>query len=275
MHFKNNLTWLYSTHIRIHNTNKSQFNWSLRKFMVNFFKQAIDHSLFLWWLNLNSSSALKIIGGDSNLPERKLIIKSLQHNELMMHMLDIKGEWISQEEIDKITVLVYSKFSPFNSASSQLKQHVKFSRQSFLALIAIYNICNIGLNYANLNKKKLTFKLSSELTEKELALLQSLHTKLSVIFKKIFEEENSELVQYVSENEKPIALFDNFILMSMMASFISGLYFILSNAQLNLGALLMSYSVTAIAYFYVTRTKAFASAFEKVILKKLHKNRGI
>lgn len=248
--------------------------YSLGKFMVNFIKHAIDHSIFLWWLNLSSSSSLKVIGGDSNLPERKLIIKALQHSEIMMHMLEVKGEWISQKEIEDMTVLVYSKFSPFNNASSQLKHYVKFSRQSFLSLMAIYNLCNIGLNYNMIGKNKLKFKLCDELTVSEKELLQSIYSKLSVIFKKVFEEEDSELVDSINNIKKPSEVFDDLMLVLMVSSFSGGLYNFIGADHLDIGAALLALSLTILGYFYITRVKALGKAFQRTIIYKIHKQKG-
>lgn len=241
--------------------------------MFNFITQAIDKASFSFWLYLNKSNSLGIIGGDSNLPEKKLIIKALDQGEIVSKMMEIKKEWINADELKSLTTVIYNKFSPYRHTCNDFVEKVCIDKQSFLSLLTLYNICNIALK-GNSKKNKAYIKMDVALTEEEIALFHRANIKLKKLMSVVFAE---DLKSFTSIQYKDANKFELFMNKAMHGSL-----FLMSASALanflvfktgNITMLLFLLSGLNFGYLFTIRVNAYSEALRECISNLILKSK--
>lgn len=242
--------------------------------MIGLIQNAIDRSAFLWWFNLNDTSSLKLIGGDSNLPEKKIIIKVLQHSDTLMHMLEIKSQCLTDQQMQALMQVAYKKILPFYYLNPAVMQQFVLNRQSFLSLLTLYNLCNIALNYDHLNKNKLKFHLREALDEQEEALFRTTHHTLKAMFDSIFCQNTQQMIQQHEQPQSKLLLcLDSVMLLLMLSCMMISAYSLFLNHMPNLSSIFALFSLMIATYFYLTRIQSYRTALEHSVVDALNKSR--
>lgn len=240
--------------------------------MLNYFQQTIDIATFNWWLNVNNSDILNIIGGDGDLPEKNLIIRALERNDFTCLLLETRKNLIDASELMGLINILYKKVSPFCHTEYQPNTSDLRNRQSVLALLTLYNICHVVIDENKTQRNKVSFDLKYKLSEAELLLFKKTHSTLKKFFSEIFKEDIQELIQTHGERLNKECTFSNkaMLFAAIFLSIASCLSYVILHLA-NISMTFLAITSTILLYLYFVRVELYSIALERYLIKTIQK----
>lgn len=227
---------------------------------------------FAWWMNTSNSDALQVIGGDSNLPEKKLIIKALERKDFACLMLETRKNLIDSIELMGLVEVIYKKVSPFCHTQYRPSASDIHDRQSILSLLTLYNICHVVMEGKEAASDKVSFQLEKKLDDNELMLFSKNYSALKSFFSEVFEDDKKDLFQaHKNHWHKENILIDQVVVFTVILLVMSACVSYTFLESMNSSMVFLGTSLALTFYLYFMRAKSFSTAIEDYVIKIIQK----